>query len=206
VITQIAARRLVPVIVLDDPAGATDLAHALVNGGLPVAEVTFRTAAGAAALEKMAAVDGLLAGAGTVLTPDQVDRAVAAGAQFIVSPGFSRAVVERALSHGVLPLPGTVTPTEVQAALELGLTTLKFFPAETSGGTPALKALAGPFPDLKFCPTGGIGPANVTAYLGLPNVTAVGGSWMAPRAKIAQGAFAEIEDLTRQAVTLAAAA
>jgi 2-dehydro-3-deoxyphosphogluconate aldolase/(4S)-4-hydroxy-2-oxoglutarate aldolase len=205
VLGQLAVYRLVPVIVVDDPSDALPLAHALVAGGLPVAEVTFRTAAGAAALAQMATVDGLLAGAGTVLTPGQVDQAVAAGARFVVSPGFSRPVVERCLELGVTPLPGAVTATEVQAALELGLTTLKFFPAETSGGAPAIKALAGPFPDLRFVPTGGIGPQNLASYLALKSVAAVGGSWMVPRDKVAAQAFADIEQLTREAVALAAA-
>jgi 2-dehydro-3-deoxyphosphogluconate aldolase/(4S)-4-hydroxy-2-oxoglutarate aldolase len=140
-----------------------------------------------------------------VLTPAQVDQAVAAGAKFVVSPGLSRAVVERCLELGVLPLPGAVTATEIQAGLELGLGTLKFFPASTSGGAPAIKALAGPFPDLKFIPTGGIGPKNLAEYLGLKSVAAVGGSWMAPRELIAAGDWLEIEKLTREAVALAAA-
>ncbi|MDR1807047.1 MAG: bifunctional 4-hydroxy-2-oxoglutarate aldolase/2-dehydro-3-deoxy-phosphogluconate aldolase [Propionibacteriaceae bacterium] len=205
VLAALTACRLVPVLVVDDPAAALPLAHALVAGGLPVAEVTFRTAAGAAALERMAAVDGLLVGAGTVVTPAQVDRAVDAGARFVVSPGLSRAVVERCIERDTVALPGAVTATEIQAALELGLSTLKFFPAETSGGAAAIKALGGPFPDLKFVPTGGIGPANLASYLAIQSVAAVGGSWMAPRDKIAAGAFAEIEQLTRAAVALAAA-
>jgi 2-dehydro-3-deoxyphosphogluconate aldolase/(4S)-4-hydroxy-2-oxoglutarate aldolase len=202
-LTQLTAHRLVPVIVVDDPADALPLAHALVAGGLPVAEVTFRTAAGAAALATMATVEGLLVGAGTVLTPAQVDQAADAGARFVVSPGFSRTVVERCLELGLLPLPGAVTATEIQAALELGLTTLKFFPAETSGGVAAIKALAGPFPDLRFVPTGGIGPKNLADYLAVTSVAAVGGSWMAPRDRIQAKAFGEIEQWTRDAVTLA---
>ena len=137
VLSALSAARLVPVVVLDDPAGADALAGALVAGGLPVAEVTFRTAAAPDAIRAMTARGDILVGAGTVLTTSQVDQAVTAGARYVVSPGLSKAVVERCQEHGVLALPGAVTATEVQAALELGLTTLKFFPAGTSGGAAA---------------------------------------------------------------------
>ncbi|MDR1513528.1 MAG: bifunctional 4-hydroxy-2-oxoglutarate aldolase/2-dehydro-3-deoxy-phosphogluconate aldolase [Propionibacteriaceae bacterium] len=201
-LTRLTAHRLIPVLVLDDAEDALPLAHALVDGGLPVAEVTLRTAAGLASIEAMSQADDLLVGAGTVLTPAQVDQAVDAGARFVVSPGLSRPVVERCLELGVLVLPGAVTATEIQAGLELGLTTLKFFPAATSGGAPAIRALTGPFPDMRFVPTGGIGPNNLADYLAIRQVAAVGGSWMAPRDKIAAGAFQEIADLTRAAVGL----
>jgi 2-dehydro-3-deoxyphosphogluconate aldolase/(4S)-4-hydroxy-2-oxoglutarate aldolase len=201
-LTRLTAHRLIPVLVLDDAEDALPLAHALVDGGLPVAEVTLRTAAGLASIEAMSQAEDLLVGAGTVLTPAQVDQAVDAGARFVVSPGLSRPVVERCLELGVLVLPGAVTATEIQAGLELGLTTLKFFPAATSGGAPAIKALTGPFPDVRFVPTGGIGPGNLADYLAIRHVAAVGGSWMAPRDKIAAGAFQEIADLTRAAVAL----
>ena len=157
VLSALSAARLVPVVVLDDAASADKLAGALVSGGLPVAEITFRTAAAADSIRVMAARGDILVGAGTVLTVAQVDEAVAAGASFVVSPGLSRAVVERCAERGVLALPGVVTATEVQAALELGLTTVKFFPAGTSGGAPAIKALSAPFPDVRFVPTGGVG-------------------------------------------------
>lgn len=206
VLAALAERRVVPVVVLDDAAHAGPLARALVEGGLPVAEITFRTAAAADAIRVMAARGDVLVGAGTVLTTAQVDEAVAAGARYIVSPGLSRAVVERSLEHGVLPLPGTVTATEIQAALELGLTTVKFFPAGTSGGAPAIAALAAPFGTLRFMPTGGIGPANLHEYLAIPAVAAVGGSWMVPRAAVAAGDVATVAELSRQAVALAAAA
>ena len=205
VLDQLSAARLVPVVVLDDAADADPLAAALVAGGLPVAEVTFRTAAAEESIRVMAARGDMLVGAGTVLTPAQVDVAVAAGASYIVSPGLSRAVVERCQEHGVLALPGAVTATEVQAALELGLTTVKFFPAGTSGGAPAIAALAAPFGGVRFVPTGGVGPKNLHEYLAIPAVAAVGGSWMVPRAAVKAGDFAQITRLTAEAVALLSA-
>lgn len=196
----LARHLLVPVVVIDDVDTAGPLGDGLVQGGLPVAEVTFRTAAGAESLRRLADRGDLLVGAGTVLTPAQVDEAVAAGAAFIVSPGLSRGVVERCLEHGVLPLPGAVTATEIQAALELGLTTVKFFPAESSGGVAAVRALAAPFGDVGFMPTGGIGPANLADYLAVPAIRAVGGSWMVPRAQV--GDAARVAELAAEAVDL----
>ncbi|WP_456823478.1 bifunctional 4-hydroxy-2-oxoglutarate aldolase/2-dehydro-3-deoxy-phosphogluconate aldolase [Cellulomonas sp. P5_E12] len=204
ILQRLAAHRLVPVVVIDDAAHADALAQALVDGGLPVAEVTFRTAAAAEAIRAIAARGDVLVGAGTVLTPQQVDAAVAAGASYVVSPGTSRAVVERCQEHGILALPGAVTATEVQAALELGLTTVKFFPAGTSGGAKAVAALAAPFGDVGFVPTGGIGPANLAEYLALPSVRAVGGSWMVPRELIRAGDLDAVRDLTAEAVSLVA--
>jgi len=201
-LAELASHLLVPVVVIDDARTADSLGNALVAGGLPVAEITFRTTAGLESLRRLAARGDLLVGAGTVLTPAQVDQAVAAGAKYIVSPGLSRAVVERCLEHQVLPLPGAVTATEVQAALELGLTTVKFFPAESSGGAAAVRALAAPFTDVGFMPTGGIGPKNLADYLALPAVRAVGGSWMVPRDVLDD--TARITELTEQAVHLAA--
>ena len=203
VLSALSSTRLVPVVVLDDAARADALADALVQGGLPVAEVTFRTSAARDAIRAMADRGDILVGAGTVLTPAQVDQAVAAGARFVVSPGLSRAVVERCQDHGVLALPGAVTATEVQAALEFGLTTVKFFPAGTSGGPAAIKALAAPFGQVRVVPTGGVGPANLAEYLAIPSVVAVGGSWMVPRDLIAAGDTAAIRTLTAEAVALA---
>lgn len=203
-LTEIGRARLVPVVVLDDAADADPLAEALVAGGLPVAEVTFRTTAALDAIKAMAARGDMLLGAGTVLTADQVDAAVDAGARYIVSPGFYGPVVRRAAERGVLALPGAVTATEVQAALAAGLQAVKFFPAGTSGGAPAIKALSAPFAGLQFVPTGGIGPANLAEYLALPSVLAVGGSWMVPKDKVSAGAFDEITALTADAVALAA--
>jgi len=202
-LTALAHARLVPVVVLDDAADAASLAQALVDGGLPIAEVTFRTAAAADAIRTMADRGDMLVGAGTVLTPEQVDQAVAAGATYVVSPGLSRAVVERCREHGVLALPGAVTATEIQAALELGLSTVKFFPAGTSGGAAAIAALAAPFGGVSFVPTGGVGPGNLLDYLRIPAVVAVGGSWMVPNDRIRSGDFDEVRRLTAQAVALA---
>lgn len=199
---QLGTARLVPVVVLDDAESAEPLARALVAGGLPVAEVTFRTAAAVDAITAMAARGDVLVGAGTVLTPDQVDAAVDAGARYIVSPGFYEPVVRRAQERGVLALPGAVTASEIQAALGAGLTTVKYFPAETSGGAKAIKALSAPFSDVRFVPTGGIGPANIADYLALPSVHAIGGSWMVPRETISAGAFDEITGLVAEAVRL----
>ncbi len=180
-LARLAAHRLVPVVVIDDAVSADSLGEALVAGGLPVAEVTLRTDAGLEAVRRLAARGDVLVGAGTVLTAGQVDQAVAAGAEFVVSPGLSRAVVERCQELGVLPLPGAVTATEIQAALELGLTTVKFFPAESAGGAAAVRALSAPFAGFGFVPTGGIGPDNLAQYFEVPAVKAVGGSWMVPR-------------------------
>ena len=198
----LGAARLVPVVVLDDAQDAAPLAGALVAGGLPVAEVTFRTAAAADAIRAMADRGDILLGAGTVLTPAQVDEAVAAGASYVVSPGLSRAVVERCRDHGILALLGAVTATEIQAALELGLDTVKFFPAGTSGGAPAIAALAAPFGGVRFIPTGGVGPANLHEYLAIDAVAAVGGSWMVPRDRIRAGDFETVQRLTTDAVAL----
>lgn len=203
ILDRIGAARLVPVVVLDDAASAAPLAEALTAGGLPVAEVTFRTAAAVESIKAMAANPDMLVGAGTVLTPEQVDAAVDAGASYVVSPGLSVPVVRRCAERGVLALPGAVTATEVQAALAEGLSVVKFFPASTSGGAPAIKALSAPFGDLRFVPTGGIGPSNLTDYLSVASVLAVGGSWMVPRSEIAAGDFAAIESLTADAVALA---
>jgi 2-dehydro-3-deoxyphosphogluconate aldolase / (4S)-4-hydroxy-2-oxoglutarate aldolase len=203
ILSALQAARIVPVVVLDEAADADPLAEALLAGGLPVAEVTFRTAAAREAIRVMAGRGDILVGAGTVLTPGQVDEAVAAGADFVVSPGLSRAVVERCREHGVLVLPGVATATEIQAALELGLTTLKFFPAGTSGGAPAVKALAAPFGGVTFVPTGGVSAGNLADYLSIPAVFAVGGSWMVPRDRIRAGDFDEVRRLAAEAVGLA---
>lgn len=200
---RLAQARLVPVVVLDDAAAGPPLAEALIAGGLPVAEVTFRSPAAVAAIRAMAANPDILVGAGTVLTAAQVDAAVDAGATYVVSPGLSVEVVRRCAERGVLALPGAVTATEIQAALAEGLTAVKFFPAATSGGAPAIAALTAPFAGLRFVPTGGIGPANLADYLRIDAVLAVGGSWMVPRATIAAGDFAAITELTTEAVRLA---
>lgn len=197
---QLGDNRIVPVVVIERADRAAGLGEALVAGGIPVAEVTLRTAAGIDAIAAMAENSDLLMGAGTVLTADQVDRAVDAGARFIVSPGLNPRVVERALARGVDVVPGTVTPSEIMAALELGLTTLKFFPADVYGGVKALKALGAPFGGVRFIPTGGVSAANIAEYLALPNVAAVGGSWMVPSAAIDAGDFDTVRHLCASAV------
>lgn len=195
--------RVVPVVVIDDARAAAPLARALVAAGLPCAEVTLRTDAAEAALRAMAADPALCVGAGTVLRAQDVDRAVAAGARFVVSPGLSRAVVRRCRDLGVTVIPGAATATEVQAAYEEGLDTVKFFPAEAAGGIRALSALSQPFPMMSFVPTGGIGPANLGDYLRHPAVPAVGGSWMVARGLLSDGRWDEVTRLASLAVAAA---
>jgi 2-dehydro-3-deoxyphosphogluconate aldolase/(4S)-4-hydroxy-2-oxoglutarate aldolase len=195
--------RVVPVVVIDDENAAKPLGQALVAGGLPVAEVTFRTAAAPAAIAEMRKQAGLTVGAGTVLNPQQVDQAVEAGAQFIVSPGLNPAVVERAQHHGLPVMPGVITPSEVMQALSMGLTTVKFFPAGAFG-IAVLRDYVSPFGQMKFVPTGGISTANLAEYLSLPNVPAVGGSWMVAKKLINAGEFDEIQRLCAEAVAAVA--
>lgn len=202
-IAAIAAARVVPVVVLENAADARPLAHALMTGGLPVMEVTFRTAAAREALAEIATIDGVVAGAGTVVTPDQVDQAVDVGATFLVSPGISVDVVTRAQERGVPILPGVATPSDLMTAISLGLDLVKFFPAGTLGGPAAIKALAAPFGGIKFVPTGGITTANLGEYLSVPAVLAAGGSWMVDKALVAAGDFDEITARTRAAIELA---
>jgi 2-dehydro-3-deoxyphosphogluconate aldolase/(4S)-4-hydroxy-2-oxoglutarate aldolase len=192
--------KIVPVIVIDDPASATELASALIAGGLPCAEVTFRTAGAADALRRMSERPELLLGAGTVLTTNQAETARAAGARFIVSPGFNPAVVDYCQEHDLPVFPGVCTPTEIEMALTKGLTTLKFFPAEPAGGVAYLKAIAAPYGMVEFIPTGGISTANIATYLGFKKVIACGGSWMAPADWIAAGDFQRIRAETAHAV------
>ncbi|WBU65061.1 bifunctional 4-hydroxy-2-oxoglutarate aldolase/2-dehydro-3-deoxy-phosphogluconate aldolase [Paracoccus aerodenitrificans] len=190
---------VIPVIVIDDATRAEPLATALISGGLPVLEVTLRTDAALDAIRAMSKVEGGHVGAGTVLTPDQVYRAKDAGASFAVAPGATETLI-RACEEASLPLlPGSVTASEVMQAAEYGYDMLKFFPAETSGGAPALKALAGPLPHVTFCPTGGVTPDNAGSYLSLPNVICVGSSWVASGAAIADGDWQGIESRARSA-------
>jgi 2-dehydro-3-deoxyphosphogluconate aldolase/(4S)-4-hydroxy-2-oxoglutarate aldolase len=198
---RLRALRLVPVIVIDDPDDAVPLARALSDGGLPCAEVTFRTSRAGEALERIAAeCPDVLAGAGTVLTPAQAAAARKAGAQFIVSPGFGPAVVDYCLEHDIPVFPGVATPTEIEAALVKGLSVMKFFPAEPLGGVNYLKAMSAPYGKIEFMPTGGISPSNVGGYLALKQVVACGGSWMAPQDWIAAKQFDRIRDAVAQAV------
>lgn len=197
--------RVIPVIVIDDPENAVPLAGALADGGLPCAEITFRTAAAGEALRRIAQErPDVLAGAGTVLTPEQAREARAAGARFVVAPGFSPAVVDYCLEHEIPVFPGVCTPTEIEAALGKGLRVLKFFPAEPAGGVAYLKAIAAPYGDVEFMPTGGITAANLPGYLALERVVACGGSWMAPGAWIAAKQFDRIQSEAAGAVALAA--
>jgi 2-dehydro-3-deoxyphosphogluconate aldolase/(4S)-4-hydroxy-2-oxoglutarate aldolase len=202
VIGSLSAARIVPVIVIDVPARAGELAAALVEGGIRAAEVTLRTPAGLDAMAAMAAHGGLIVGAGTVLTPEQVDACAAAGAQFIVSPGFDEDVVARAQEAGLGVLPGVATATEVQRALRSGLTELKLFPADRLGGIAMIDSLRGPFPDLRFMPSGGVTAGNAVEYLAHPGVFAISGSWMATRAAIASGDFAGIRAASAAAMEL----
>jgi 2-dehydro-3-deoxyphosphogluconate aldolase / (4S)-4-hydroxy-2-oxoglutarate aldolase len=202
---EMFSSRIVPVVVLHDAKDAEPLGRALIAGGLPVAEVTFRTAAAVESIRAMSAIEGLIVGAGTVLTPAQVEQAVEAGASFIVSPGLRRDVVFAAQAAGIPVLPGAVTPSEIMAAQELGLDTVKFFPANVYGGAAAIKALSAPFGGMRFVPTGGVSVSNLSDYLSLGCVPAVGGSWMVPVDAIREGAFAQVSELCAGAVAAAAA-
>ncbi|MGW3492921.1 bifunctional 4-hydroxy-2-oxoglutarate aldolase/2-dehydro-3-deoxy-phosphogluconate aldolase [Streptomyces sp. NPDC001020] len=194
---------VVPVVVVQDAADAVPLARALVAGGLPAIEVTLRTPAGLDAIRAIAEqVAGAVAGAGTVITPRQVTECVAAGARFLVSPGWTDVLLAALQASGVPFLPGVSTASEVVALLERGVREMKFFPAQAAGGTVYLKSLAGPLPQARFCPTGGIGPANAPEYLALPNVGCVGGTWMVPQDAITTKDWARVEGLARQAAAL----
>ncbi|WP_405859952.1 bifunctional 4-hydroxy-2-oxoglutarate aldolase/2-dehydro-3-deoxy-phosphogluconate aldolase [Streptomyces sp. NBC_00090] len=196
----LAETRLLPVLSVPSAATAGPLAEALAAGGARCAEVTLRTPDAEEVLRTMAAHGGLTVGAGTVLTPEQAERAVAAGARFVVSPGFDPDVVEKCRELRVPVVPGVATATELMRALRAGLDTVKLFPAETLGGPAALRALAAPFPGMRFVPTGGITADRVPAYLGVPAVLAVGGSWMATADHLERGDYAEIQRLTALAV------
>jgi 2-dehydro-3-deoxyphosphogluconate aldolase / (4S)-4-hydroxy-2-oxoglutarate aldolase len=204
VLAQLARLRIVPVIVIDDLAAAGPLADALAGGGLGCVEVTLRTPAAVATITRFAGNSSLLVGAGTVLDSDQLNAAVEAGAQFVVSPGFDGELVQRCQQLGVAVVPGTATPTEIQQARLAGLTAVKFFPAETLGGVTGLDAISAPFPGMTFVPTGGITPATAPAYLRHRAVLAIGGSWMAPRTLIAAGEWQRIGELATDAAGLAA--
>lgn len=200
---QIGEMGLAPVVAIDDADDAPALGRALLAGGLPCAEITFRTTAAADAIRLMTnACPEMLVGAGTVLTVAQAETAVAAGARFIVTPGFDAAVVDWCLAQNVPVTPGVMTPTEINMALNKGLTLLKFFPAEAAGGVKALQAIGGPYRGVKFIPTGGITAVNLPDYLRLPLVHACGGSWMVAPALINGGQFAQITRLTAEAVAI----
>ena len=194
---------VVPVVVLNDAKDAAPLAKALCEGGLPCAEVTFRTEAAEESIRIMATeFPEMVIGAGTVLTIDQVDRAVGAGAKFIVSPGFDPEIVDYCISKNIPVLPGCITPSEVTQAVKRGLEVVKFFPAEQFGGVATLKALAAPFTSVRFMPTGGISAKNLADYLGFKKIIACGGSWMVKGDMVAAGEFDKIKEMTTEAVAL----
>ena len=200
VLMKIGQMGIVPVVVLNDVKNAVSLAQSLINGGLPCAEVTFRTEAAQQSIAEISKnFPQMFVGAGTVLTTEQVDRAVDAGAKFIVSPGFNPKVVEYCINKGYPVTPGIMTPTELEMALEFGLDVVKFFPAENAGGLKMIKAMAAPYTKMKFMPTGGINPQNVREYLQCDKILACGGSWMVKGDLINNGNFAEIEKLTKEA-------
>jgi 2-dehydro-3-deoxyphosphogluconate aldolase/(4S)-4-hydroxy-2-oxoglutarate aldolase len=203
---QVSRLKIVPIISLDDADAASPLGDALLAGGLPLVEITFRTDAAEAAVRALARRGDLLVGAGTVLNPDTAKRALDAGAQFLVTPGFNPKTVRWCLDHNVPILPGTSSPTDLEIALDHGVTTVKFFPAESLGGVKTLKVLAGPFPMFRFVPTGAITADHLEPYLAFPKVLAIGGSWMATKELLAAKRFDEITRLTKDAVARAAKA
>lgn len=203
VLKSLSLTGIVPVVVLDDAKNAAPLADALMAGGIPCAEITLRTAAGLDSIAAIADKPGVTVGAGSVITLQNCKDAIAAGARFIVSPGLNVKVVEHCLENSVAVLPGCVTPTELMQAMELGLDTVKFFPAGVYGGLAAMKALSGPFPEMKFVPTGGVNAANLGEFLAAPYVAAVGGSWLCTKSDISAGNFDRIAELAAQAHALA---
>ncbi len=200
---KIGATGIVPVVVLNRASDAEPLAESLLNGGLPCAEVTFRTDAAEESIRAIAKkFPEMFVGAGTVLSIDQVDRAIGAGAKFIVSPGLNPKVVEYCVKKGYPVTPGIMTPTELEVALGFGLDVVKFFPAENAGGLKMIKAMSAPYTMMKFMPTGGINAANVRDYLACDKILACGGSWMVKGDLINSGDFAKIEELTREAAAI----
>lgn len=199
--------RVVPVIVIEQVEQAVPLAQALLDGGIDVMEITLRSAAGLAAIEAVArAVPAMQVGAGTVTRPAELMQVRDAGARFALSPGLTERLADAACAAGLPFIPGVMTPGEVMRARELGFRLLKLFPAEQAGGLPMLKALAGPLGDMRFCPTGGVTPESLGAYLKLPNVALVGGSWLTPPARLAAGDWDGIRQLARAATAAAEAA
>lgn len=201
VIEKIENLGIVPVVVLDDVKDAKPLAKALCEGGLPCAEVTFRTDAAEDSIREMVnAFPDMLVGAGTVLTTEQVDRAVLAGAKFIVSPGLNPKIVKYCVEREIPIVPGTTNPSDIEQAIEYGLKVVKFFPAEAAGGIKMIKSMAGPYTSMKFMPTGGINVDNINSYLEFNKIVACGGSWMVKESLVKEGKFDKIRDLTNEAV------
>jgi len=201
VLEKLESIGIVPVIKIDDAQKAVGLAKALTAGGIPCAEITFRTQQGAQAIKLISGeMPGMLVGAGTVLSTDQVDLAIESGAQFIVSPGFNRKVVEYCIKKGIPVTPGCASPSDMEQALELGLEAVKFFPAEQVGGIDFLKAISAPYSSLRFMPTGGINAGNIAKYIAFEKILACGGSWMVPSDLVNSGNFEKITALSREAV------
>jgi 2-dehydro-3-deoxyphosphogluconate aldolase/(4S)-4-hydroxy-2-oxoglutarate aldolase len=205
IINRIKALRILPVVVMDDAANAAPLAESLIAGGLPCAEITFRTSAAAEAIKKLSRFSDICLGAGTVLSVDQVKSAVDSGAIFIVSPGFNPKVVRYCVEQKIPVFPGICTPTEIETGMDFGLEVFKFFPAESFGGLKTLKAVSAPYGMIRFIPTGGINEKNVSDYLSFNKVIACGGSWMVPRELIREGRFREITQLVSGSVKIASA-
>lgn len=201
VLKQIQEIGIVPVVVLEDAKDAEPLAQALCDGGLPCAEVTFRTAAAEESIKIMSEkFPDMLVGAGTVITTEQVDRATAAGAKFIVSPGLNPSIVKYCADNGILITPGCANPSDIEQAIAYGLEVVKFFPAEQAGGLPYIKAISAPYTGIKFMPTGGINPENVRDYLSYNRILACGGSWMVKGDLVKAGNFDKIRELVKEAV------
>jgi len=199
---QVLALRIIPVVAIHNAKDADPLADALIAGGLPSAEITFRTEAAEAAIKAMARRGDITVGAGTVLTVEQAQKAIDAGAGFVVAPGLNPKVVRFCLDNDIPVTPGVATPTDIETAMNLGLEILKFFPAEAFGGLKTLKAMSAPYQAVKFIPTGGLNAQNVVDYLKFPKVAAVGGSWIVKSDAIAGGEFDKITQLTREAVEI----
>jgi 2-dehydro-3-deoxyphosphogluconate aldolase/(4S)-4-hydroxy-2-oxoglutarate aldolase len=199
---QVLAQRIIPVVAIHNAKDADPLADALIAGGLPSAEITFRTEAAEAAIKAMARRGDITVGAGTVLTVEQAQKAIDAGARFVVAPGLNPKVVHFCLDNNIPVTPGVATPTDIETAMNLGLEILKFFPAEAFGGLKTLKAMSAPYQAVKFIPTGGLNAQNVVDYLKFPKVAAVGGSWIVKSDAIAGGEFDKITQLTREAVEI----
>ena len=203
IIDKISAMGVVPVVAIENASDAVGLGDALIEGGLPCAEITFRTAAAASAIRTLCnSHPGILVGAGTILTKSDAETAVDAGASFVVTPGFDGDLVDWCLDQRIPVIPGVMTPTDINAAINRKLNVLKFFPAEAAGGIKTLKAISGPYGNIKFVPTGGITLGNLEEYLSLPNVVACGGSWLVKKDQISSGEFDTIESLVREAVQL----
>lgn len=202
ILNQFEKMRVVPTVTIQNAEDSMQLADALIEGGLPCAEITFRTAAAVDAIRILAQREDILVGAGTVLKVDQVKAAIDAGARFMVTPGFNLKVVKYCVDNHITITPGICTPSDIEAALDFDLEVLKFFPAEAYGGLKALEALSGPYETVKFVPFGGIGPNNLLEYLQFPKVLACGGSWVAKSSLIAEGRFDEITNNAREAVRI----